>query len=119
MKRAMRSTVPTPHAVNLFLSMEAGNNTDAVTTALLNSATVGSGGAWSLNPSPLTALTVSTAFDGAVLPRTVSVAGTSYTGSGGTRGYAYSHLVDDNYAVYSVTSNSQTVSVGFWHQTNL
>lgn len=109
-----------PQPVNLFLTMEAGNGGDLVTIPILNAATIGSGGSWSLTPNPTVAIRVSTGFEGGILLHPITVGGITYTGSGGNRGFIYDHTIDDNYAIYDITSiNSQIVSIGFWYQTNL
>lgn len=114
-----RSYPIVPSPVNLFLSMEAGNNNDLVTTIILNAATIGSGGSWSISPSPLTSFKVSTAFDGGALLNPITIGGITYFGNGGNRSFVYDHNIDANYCQYTVTTNSKIVSVGFWHQTNL
>jgi len=108
--------------VNLYIDMEAGTGGNLITTTDASNATKGSGCTYSLTPDPLTRFFIDATDLGALL-KPVSVGGTVYTGSGGTRSWrwdldtAFSTNTQD--VICTVTTNSQRVSVSALIKTSL
>jgi hypothetical protein len=97
-------------SVNNYMNAEAGTDGTVLTTALLNSATKGVGGVWSIS-SPLTELRISTDLD-PTFPATILCNGTNYTDAGSTRSLKIKNTVDRQFAVYTLNTSQPKLSVG-------
>jgi hypothetical protein len=101
---------PPATEVDMLLRFESGSDTDVLTTVILNAATEGGGGTWSLSASP-SVLTIST---GAELDVSgVKVSGGSSDDSGGTRGLAIYCGNAQKHANYTLDAAAPAVSCGF------
>jgi hypothetical protein len=105
------ASLPVMTAVDLYLDMESGLAGTEVTTNLLNAATHGQAGWWSLFPDSVTELKVSTAFD-QPLGGTVTVGGTGYTDAWGSRSLACQNSNTRQFARFTFDNPHATVSMG-------
>lgn len=113
---APATTAPT---VDVFVDMEASTNGTTMTTAILGSATHGSGGSWTTNSgTPGAANTISTAAQMSLSStRAVKVSTTTFDDTGATRGMDRDHGPDDTDQGkfdYAFTANHAIVSWGFF-----
>ncbi|OGE80312.1 MAG: hypothetical protein A2660_02180 [Candidatus Doudnabacteria bacterium RIFCSPHIGHO2_01_FULL_45_18] len=92
-----------PILVDLYIDAEAGSPGEILTTSILNGATHGSGGVWSIASGSL--FTVSASNLG-VLARPVSVAGVVYDGIGDSQSWDYNHTIDKKSATYRLTNKT-------------
>lgn len=101
--------------VDVYLDMESGFDGSVVTAGILNAATHGSGGVWTTSPSPLTAMTVRTAYE-QPLGSPVIADGVTYTDAGSTRSFAFRNYATasgiQEIATYTFTTPTNKVSVG-------
>ena len=104
------ASLPVTTAVDVYLDMESGLSGAEVTTNLLNAATHGQAGWWSLFPDSVTELTVSSAFD-QPLGGTVTVGGTAYTDSWGSRSLACQNSNTRQFARFTFDTAKANVSI--------
>ncbi len=105
------ASTPVTTAVDVYLDMESGLPGTELTTNLLNAATHGQAGWWSLFPDTLTELTVSSAYE-QPLGGTVTLGGTAYTGAGGSRTIACGNYTNRQFARFTFNAPKAKVSVG-------
>ena len=105
------ASLPVTTAVGVYVDMESGLAGADVTTNLLNAATHGQGGWWSLFPNSVTELKVSTAFE-QPLGGTVTVGGTAYSDGGSFRSIACGNMSNRQFARFTFGTPLATVSMG-------
>jgi hypothetical protein len=108
LSRAVEAST-TPPQVDVYLNMESGGLNSLVTTNLLNAATYGHAGYWSLSPDMLSAMRISTDYDQPL--GSVTVGGTTYTDNG-SRTIAFKNSTDQEYARYTFDEPHAKVSMG-------
>lgn len=99
-------------ALNGYLDMEAGSNRQAVTTNILNAATHGTGGSWSVN-TPLTHLMVSSSFETPLL-KPISIGGISYADDRSTRTFVFTNTAYRQFATYTFSQRTPKLSFGLF-----
>jgi hypothetical protein len=92
--------------------MESGSNREAVTTNLLNAATKGTGGSWSVN-TPLTHLLVSTSFETPLL-RPVTIGTSTYPDDRSSRSFVFTNTVFRQFATYKFAQKTPKLSFGLY-----
>lgn len=92
--------------------MESGSNREPVTTNLLNAATRGTGGSWSVN-TPLTHLLVSTSFETPLL-RPVTVGNSTYADDRSSRSFVFTNTVIRQFATYQFAQKTPKLSFGLY-----
>lgn len=99
-------------AISGYLDMEGGSNREAVTTNILNAATRGTGGAWSVN-TPLTNLLVSTSFERPLL-RPLTVGSSIYNDTQSSRSFVYTNTAFRQFATYKFAQKTPKLSFGLY-----
>jgi len=99
-------------AISGYLNMEAGNNREPVTTNILNAATRGSGGSWSVN-KPLTHFMVSSSFETPLL-RPVSIGSSIYNDDRSTRTFVFTNTAYRQFAAYTFDRSTPKLSFGLY-----
>ena len=99
-------------AITGYLDMESGGNRAPVTTNILNAATHGTGGSWSVN-TPLTHLMVSSSFETPLL-RPVAVGGTTFTDDSSSRTFVYTNTAYRQFAKYTFDQHTPKLSFGLY-----
>lgn len=99
-------------AIHGYLDMESGSNREPVTTNILNAATHGTGGFWSVN-TPLTHLMVSSSFDTPIL-KPITVDGTTYTDAQSTRSFVFTNTAFRQFATYRFSQKTPKLSFGLY-----
>lgn len=99
-------------AITGYLDMESGSNREPVTTNILNAATRGAGGAWSVNTA-LTHLMVSTSFETPLL-KPISVGGTSYGDSQASRSFVFTNTAFRQFAMHKFAQKTPKLSFGLY-----
>jgi hypothetical protein len=105
------ASVPITTAVDVYLDMESGLSGAEVTTNLLNAATHGQGGWWSLFPDTLTEMTITSVFD-QPLGGTVTVDGTAYSDAWSSRSIACQNSNTRQFARFTFDTSRAKVSMG-------
>jgi len=104
--------------VDLYIDMDDGSNGNVLTTTILGNSTNGTGGSWSISPTPLTAFTASTSAEVAVPP--VQIGSTIYNPDAGTLGWGYNHAAGGvEYAQYTFSPRRAGVSMGAYFSSTL
>jgi trimeric autotransporter adhesin len=101
---------PPPSA---YIDFEASTDGTIATTDILAASTHCGNGLWSLTPTTLTGLTISTDAQ-QLLPSPVTTCGTQYTDAGSTRGLRYDISQTNQYAAYTWLTPSTSASAGFF-----
>ena len=97
---------------DVYMNFEFGANNDVPTVATLTSGTIGGQGAWTISPTPLTSVTITTASQ-QNLYSPVQMAGVTYTDSSSTRGVSVDASVANEYMRYTwLDTTSTTTTVG-------
>ena len=99
-------------AVSGYLDMENGSDRQPVTTTVLNAATHGSGGAWSVSTT-LSHLMVSSSYETPLL-HPLTVGSSSYTDGGSSRTFVYTNTLDHEYAKFAFTTPMAKLSFGLY-----
>lgn len=99
-------------AISGYLDMESGSNREPVTTNILNAATRGSGGTWSVNTA-LTHLMVSTSFETPLL-KPVTVGSANYSDHQASRSFVYTNTAFRQFATYKFAQKTPKLSFGLY-----
>ena len=99
-------------AISGYMDMESGTNRQPVNTNILNTATHGTDGFWSVNV-PLTHFLVSTSFE-ASLPNPVTVDGVSYRDDQSTRSFVFTNTEYRQFVMYTFSQRTPKLSFGLY-----
>jgi hypothetical protein len=100
--------------VDIFQDMEAGNDGDLLTPAIMNASSHGAGSTWSINGR----MWVSTRHP-ANLPGPVTVGGATYNGTGGTRSWMFHDNNELNYVKCTLPGSYSKITVGCYYATGV
>jgi hypothetical protein len=103
---------PPPSA---YIDFESSTDGTTIDTGILAASTHCGNGIWSLTPSPITGMTISTDAQ-KELPSPVTTCGTQYGDAAGTRGLRYDVSQTSRYAAYNWSTTSSSASVGFFYK---
>ncbi len=102
----------TPIWVNVYQSMEQGNNGDLLTNAAMNATSYGTQG-WVSTPGPMW---VSTNYH-TDLPNPINCGGTIYNGTGGSRSWMFNNNIEGCYVECNLAGGHNNITLACYYTT--